>query len=398
MANNDKPGQAQHEAGQLYIDLGVKGLGSMLKGFNRLSAQFLLTKNAAQQFIKPIADVTKKSLATVTGWDKLNATMGLSLKQLQDINIFSKLNNVDFNQYIGQIKSAQQRLLDIQTGMSNDVQGFALLGLNPREFDANNPLELLDAIKNKVQQVDEVTASAALRWFGFSDDLLYVWKQQNTTFNERLKLNDREMENLKETQEYWNSLSATWDAAQSKFISNQTWINDLLKKTTNWLAGMHPHLENIGKNFAKWLEEDHPALSNFLTSMDWVLTTSGKEKLKGAKDYIVDSNMATINLLKNPIKPQGKNFNAKPGSYDKYQELWQNNPMNPENIKNGVIPDALKPSTGVNTNATTSINYTNNITQYVSGNDAQQIASDSASKISDATELNAIQLRNQSPL
>lgn len=397
MANNDKPGQAQHEAGQLYIDLGVKGLGSMLKGFNRLSAQFLLTKNAAQQFIKPIADVTKKSLATVTGWDKLNATMGLSLKQLQDINIFSKLNNVDFNQYIGQIKSAQQRLLDIQTGMSNDVQGFALLGLNPREFDANNPLELLDAIKNKVQQVDEVTASAALRWFGFSDDLLYVWKQQNTTFNERLKLSDREMENLKETQGYWNSLSATWDAAQSKFISNQTWINDLLKKTTNWLAGMHPHLENIGKNFAKWLEEDHPALSNFLTSMDWAFTTSGGEKWEGIKDFYLGGTERTANLFKDPVNWDTTELNKNGGEkYKKFQELWKNNPANPEN--RNVIPDALKPSTGVNTNATTSINYTNNITQYVSGTDAQQIASDSASKISDATELNAIQLRNQSPL
>jgi hypothetical protein len=398
MTDNAKPGAAQNKLGELFVDFGSSGLGKLIKGMNSVSATFLLTKNAAQQVMKPIADVTKKSLATVTGWDKLNATMGLSLKELQDINIFSKLNNVDFNQYIGQIKTAQQRLIDIQTGMSNDVQGFALLGLNPREYDAKNPLVLLDAIKKKVQQVDEVTGAAALRWFGFSDDLLYVWRQQNTTFNERLKLNDREMENLKETQTYWNSLSASWDAAQSKFISNQTWINDLLKKTTNWLAGMHPHLEKILQNFAKWLEEDHPGLNNLLTSMEWMLTTSGKEKWEGIKDFYLGGTERTINLLRNPIKPQGKNFNAKPGSYDKYEELWKNNPMNPENIKNGVIPDALKPSTGVTPNANTSVNYTNNITQNISGTDALQIANASADKINDATQLNAIQYRNQAPL
>lgn len=396
MANNNT-GTAQNSAGQLYVDLGLKGLGGMLKGLNQVSAQFLLTKNAAVQFIKPLADVTKKSLSTVTGWDKLNATMGLSLKQLQDINIFSKLNNIDFNQYIGQIKSAQQRLLDIKTGMSNDVQGFALLGLNPREFDANNPLELLNAIKNKVQQVDEVTGSAALRWFGFSDDLLYVWKQQNNVFNERLKLNDREMQNLKETQSYWNSLSATWDASQSKFIANQTWINELLKKTTQWLAGMHPHLDKILQNFSKWLDEEHPILEWLGGTTEDILTTSWDEKKATIKDFYTNRPKDIANLLTNTVKPAGYYFQAKPGSYQKYKELWEQNPMNPTNIQiQRELPDTLKPGAGISSNGTaTTLNYTNNITQHISGTDATQIANESADKIGSVTELNAIQNRNQ---
>lgn len=397
MAQETKPGAAQNKLGELFIDFGSSGLGTLLKGLNSVSASFLLTKTAAQQVIKPFQQMTTKALTTVTGWDKLNATMGLSLKELQDINIFSKLNNVDFNQYIGQIKTAQQKLIDIQTNMSNDVQGFALLGLNPRDFSANNPLQLLNAIKNKVQQVDEVTGSAALRWFGFSDDLLYVWKQQNTTFNERLKLNDREMENLKEQQAQWNSLSATWEAAQSKFIANQSWINILLKKTTDWLAGMHPKLENIAKNFNKWLNEDHPFLKNFMTSMEWLLTTSGKEKFDDYQDFLWNFYSGNFNLLKNPVKTfNGKEFNAKPGSHQKYEELWAKNPMNPENLKNAT-PTALMPSstaiaTGVNG---ANLSYVNNITQYITGSDSEQIADASADKIADVSQLNAIQYRNQ---
>lgn len=395
MADNST-GTAQHEAGKLFVDLGVKGVGKMLKSLNSVSASFLLTKNAAQQAIKPIQNMTTKALSTVTGWDKLNATMGLSLKELQDINIFSKLNNVDFNQYVGQIKSVQQKLIDIQTGMSNDVQGFALLGLNPRDFNAKNPLQLLDAIKNKVQQVDEVTGSAALRWFGFSDDLLYIWKQQNLTFNERLKLNDREMQNLKESQSYWNSLSATWDAAQSKFIANQTWINNLLKKTTEWLAGAHPHIEKILQSFSKWLTEDHPILGFLGEVIEDNLTTSASEKRAIIKDFYKNRPKDIANLLKNPIKPTGYEFNAKPGSYDKYQELWAQNPMNPANLKNAT-PAALMPTNVTNATGSsgTSINYTNNITQNITGADSEQIANKSADKIADATQLNSIQYRNQ---
>lgn len=393
MAQETKPGAAQNKLGELFIDFGSSGLGTLLKGLNSVSASFLLTKTAAQQVIKPFQQMTTKALTTVTGWDKLNATMGLSLKELQDINIFSKLNNVDFNQYIGQIKTAQQKLIDIQTGMSNDVQGFALLGLNPRDFSANNPLQLLDAIKNKVQQVDEVTGSAALRWFGFSDDLLYVWKQQNTTFNERLKLNDREMENLKEQQTQWNSLSATWEAAQSKFIANQSWINDLLKKTTDWLAGTHPHLEKILQNFSKWLREEHPLLSTISKLAEFALTTSAEEK----KETWKNDWEGAFNLLKNPVKTfNGKEFNAKPGSHQKYEELWAKNPMNPENLKNAT-PTALMPSSTANATGVNGANlsYVNNITQYITGSDSEQIADASADKIADVSQLNAIQYRNQ---
>lgn len=271
-------GAAESKLGQLYVELGAKGLGGLVKGLNGLSAQFLLTKNAAQQAIKPIVNMSMNAANTVTGWDKLSAVTGLSLKELQQISRFTGLNNIDFSSFTGQLKNVQQRLLDIRTGMSNDVQGFALLGLDPHRFDPKKPMELLNAVQKKVETVDTVTAAAALRWLGLSEDLLYVWEQQNNNFDERLNLSDEELNNLKEQQSAWNSLKVTWQAAQQKFIANQTWINDLLQKTMNWLSGTHPILEKTIKKFSEWLDAPHPYFENLIKAYDWFISTDVEEK------------------------------------------------------------------------------------------------------------------------
>ena len=44
----DNKSGASHELGNLFVDIGSSGLGSLLKGLNSLSATFMLTKNAAQ--------------------------------------------------------------------------------------------------------------------------------------------------------------------------------------------------------------------------------------------------------------------------------------------------------------------------------------------------------------
>ncbi len=226
----ERQGGAQNKLGQLYVELGAKGLSGLTKGLNGLSAQFLLTKNAAQQAIKPLADMSMKAANSVTGWDKLHAVMGLSLQEIQDISRFTKLNNVDFSSFMGQLKGVQKMLFDIKAGMGSEgLQGLAILGLDAYNFDPRKPLTFLDAVKKRVMEVDEVQAAAALRYLGLNEELLYVWKQQNNNFDERLNLSDKEMNNLKELQSAWNSLKVTWEAALLKFIANQKWISGLLQ-------------------------------------------------------------------------------------------------------------------------------------------------------------------------
>ena len=194
MADNDKKSGASHELGNLFVDIGSSGLGSLLKGLNSLSATFLLSKNAAQQFTKPIVDLSKNAGKGIVGLEKINAVTGLTISQLQELQMWSKQNNVDFGSYISQIGNFQQNLLDIAMGKGGNIKGFSLLGLDPRQMDYKKPLEALQTIKKRVQQLDEATGALALKELGLSSDLLYAWKREENQINKKLILNAQEQE------------------------------------------------------------------------------------------------------------------------------------------------------------------------------------------------------------
>lgn len=216
--------------GELFVEFGTTGLGQFLKGLNGVKAQFLLSKAAAEQFTKPLINMSKNAAGGITALSKLNAVTGLSIKQLQELKVWTKLNNVEFGDFMGQVQSLQQNLLDIAMGRGN-VKGYALLGLNPKDMDYRNPLEALGKIRERILQLDEATGLLAIREIGLSENVYYAMKQQNNAFDERLLLNKQEAESLSEQQAAWNSLGATWQAVQDKFIAKQGWIINLLNKT-----------------------------------------------------------------------------------------------------------------------------------------------------------------------
>lgn len=229
---------AQNKMGELFVDFGTKGLGGLLKGLNGVKAQFLLTKAAAEQAIKPLVGMSKDAAGTVTELNKISAVTGLTVKQLQDLKVWSQLNNVSFGELTNQLQTMQRNLLDIKLGRG-DVSGYQLLGLDPSQLDYRKPMEAFAKIREQVQQVDEATGALALRQLGFSEDLLYAFKQQNNAIDRRLFLNDKDIESLNRQQQAWNQLSATWSLTQQKFIANQPIIIKLIDKTTEALQKLN---------------------------------------------------------------------------------------------------------------------------------------------------------------
>lgn len=228
--------QAQNKLGELFVDIGSTGIGKLVKGLNSISASFLLGKKGAEEFLKPISNINKTALNTVIGYDKLNAVTGLPVSTLQQLDKWTKLNNVDFGQFMGQIQTLQQKIIQIQAGQGGNINGLALLGIDPRSLDFRNPLQALDVIRKKVQQLnDPATAAYALQMLGLSQDLLYIWQQGNRALDKRLLLNEQEMEQARVQKGLWNSLQVTWDTALQKILLKQTWLNDLLKNCTEWL-------------------------------------------------------------------------------------------------------------------------------------------------------------------
>lgn len=221
--------------GELFVEFGQKGGSGLMKTLNGISAQFLLTKNSAQQAINMVKDFSKNALNTTVSMDKFSSVTGISAEKLQKWNVWLKLNNYSTEQFLGNIKSLQENMLDIQMGRGN-LKGWTLLGLDPHNFDFKKPDEALAAILKRLQQVNEATGALALREMGLSQDLLYLAKQANNQFDERLLLTDKELDNLRKQQAGWNALGATWQAAQDKFIANQQWINNLLEITNKLLS------------------------------------------------------------------------------------------------------------------------------------------------------------------
>lgn len=315
MAEN-KTGAAQNKLGELFVDFGSSGLGGLIKGLRTISADFLLTKTAAQQAIKPIISMSKNASGTVTNLAKFNAVTGMSIGQLQELKVWSELNSVSFGEMMGQIQNIQQQLISGQMG-EGFKKGFFTLGIDPRELDRNNPLQILAKIRERVLQLDEATGTYALNQLGLSADLQFAFRQNNEQFDRRLFLNQKEIENLKEQQKGWNSLTATWEAGQQKFIANQTWINTLLGNTQTFLENSAPIVKNIND------------------SMNWLYNKA----LPKSGEFIAwwySHTLPQNNSLKTPVWT----FKQK----KKFDELWANNPANPKNYPIQINKSAPRPS------------------------------------------------------
>ena len=371
----EKTGAAQNKLGELFVDFGSTGLGGLIKGLRTVSADFLLTKTAAQQAIKPIVSMSKNAAETVTGFAKFNAVTGMSINQLQELQVWSKLNSVSFNDMMGQIQNLQQQLLSGQMG-EGYRKGFYLLGLDPRELERKNPLEILAKIRERVLQLDETTGTYALNALGLSQELQYAFRQNNDQFDRRLLLNNQEIENLKEQQKGWNSLTATWDAGQQKFIANQTWINTLLGNTQTFLENSAPIVKNINDSMNWLYNKGLPKLGEFLGG-------------------------SMVNLKNSSVKPTF----MKPSQIKKFDELWKNNPANPKNYPhpNAITnPFNLEPLNIPNSGASPTLpplpaNITNNVTinQDIKSTDPVGAGQEAYQRFNNL-ELNTVQYQNQS--
>lgn len=452
MADNDKKSGAQSELGHLFVDIGSIGLGGLIKGLNSLNASFLLAQKGAENFIKPIFNMSKNAAQGVVGLDKISSVMGLTVEELQRLQVWSKLNNVSFGDFIGQLQNAQQKIMDVRTGMAEAPAGLARLGLNMFDFDAHDPISFLNQIMAKVSQLDNVTAAAALRWLGLSEDLLYTWQQGNQKFDERLLLNEQELNALRKQQSAWNTLSLTVQKGFAKWISQQEWLNTGLEETANntdliykGINILGTGVKNLGISF-KWLYDraikpvwdltvklfgligtlqvQMHSVSNPVKSKDWEELMNNPEKMRKyqesrKKQLEFEKSLSKqikenkVNAAKVEPKPTSKkkpelNYDYNPtksGSYNSSSQTGNNNfgvmgskLLSPAPIEDFSAPAAVNGTLNAlpphlrNTNVSNNISF--QINQTITGDNAEQIAQASANAIDDAS-MNILQAQNQ---
>lgn len=393
MANS---GAAQNKLGELFVDIVVGGLGKTLKALNSVSASFLLTKNAAQQAIKPFINFSKQGRALVTQFDKINSVTGLSIDQLQRLRQWAKLSNVDFGGFVNQIQNMQQSLLRIRLGEQGLGGGWTLLGIDPNKLDYTKPEEALNILRKRIQQVDEATGAMALTMLGFSPDLLYAWRQQNTEIDKSLLLTQAETEELRKQQAGWNKLGVTWEAATNKLLANLPIVQKSLNYIDRTIKNIYQYIDShqqvidvlikpfawlahkIG-DYARWADKRGQEIS------DYKVITEGKSNLKGGVDKFSDFEQ---------IKKQAEKAYTKKLINKKAKETYQ--PLSQQTTINNLL-SPLPKTNGIGANTIMndhSKEYQVVVTQNIYGQNAIETAAEAERRFNQA--FNLAEQQNQS--
>lgn len=211
-------GAAQNKLGELFVDIGSSGLGTLVKGLNSLSATFLLTKNAANQFIKPIAEISKNSGEFALGLGKMHSAMGMSYKDLQRLKMFFEGSNLNEG-LINDISALQTKFYDISHGFRGIDEGLArsfnLMGLDITNYngDLATTLSLIDDIREKTKNLNALDRAARLREIGLDPEWAYAFDRGAFHLSDSLLISDKDIE---------EKLKAEEAKAQAKVAKDQT--------------------------------------------------------------------------------------------------------------------------------------------------------------------------------
>lgn len=220
---------AQNKLGQLYVDLGLGGLGGMLNGLNKVSAQFLLTKNAAVQMVKPILNAADNAGKSAVGFKKMALALGTSETQIQAMHYWLKkhsLSDVIITD-LGKMATAYQNFIN---GMEQLPSGYVTemnrLGLDPMSYGADfeSMLRLMEDVRQKYKQLGLTAAEqrASLGNLTFSEDFIYAFHKLGTSsFSDMPKLLDpNEVDRLIKAEEAINEAKINLEQNFAKTIAD----------------------------------------------------------------------------------------------------------------------------------------------------------------------------------
>ena len=108
---------AKNQLGQLFIDFGTKGFPTLLKSLNTVSAQFLLGKNAANQFVQSLTKPFKEAGSSAVEIGKMSNALATSSIEYQKLSMYLKKYNLS-ESLLGDIKKLETEILE-EFGVSN---------------------------------------------------------------------------------------------------------------------------------------------------------------------------------------------------------------------------------------------------------------------------------------
>lgn len=202
-------GQAQNQLGQLFVDIGVGGLGQTLKALNSVSASFLLTKNAATQAIKPFIDMGVQATNGAVGIAKMGAALGTTLLEAQKLSWYLRQNNLS-ESLAGDLGSLSQMFTRIQKGRGGLNQQMSItmgeLGLNWQNYDgsAESMFQFVKDVQQKIKErnIPANIAKMYLQDLGLGNaEWFYALQKGDFDLSKSKYLDDAKMKALIEAKE-----------------------------------------------------------------------------------------------------------------------------------------------------------------------------------------------------
>lgn len=243
--------QAQSKLGELFVDIGLSGLGKTIQGLNAVSAGFLLTKNAAAEATKPLREFINGAKDTAVNTSKMTAMLGVTMQEYQKLAMYMKKHNLseglldDMAQMMDKITEFHQRHI----GFSQDFQIAAnLLGIDFTKFtgDFESIISAFEEILPKLRGMDANQARLITKGLQISPEWIYAALRSDFSLREGLTRTDVSIENYRELSEAQNELSEN-----TKRLT-ETIVGQLIPPLTSivkWLNNKVINYENVWENY-----------------------------------------------------------------------------------------------------------------------------------------------------
>lgn len=246
-------GTAQNKLGELFVDIGVGGLGTTLKALNSVSASFLLTKNAATQLVKPIVDIGLKTASSAVGIGKMASALGTTEEKALKLQYY--LKKFSSEDLVGDIANISNKFTDIlnHQGAVDGLfaRSMSKLHLNWQNYNGTfeSTLDFIQDVKNSLNSLNlsKNEQLMHLRNLGLQR-FQYLFEKPDFDIREAAKVLQDEIENEQKLDEAIKNLINSLDTLTKKVVNKmiEGGLIDNIGKIANWLSNFAGNLNNKG--------------------------------------------------------------------------------------------------------------------------------------------------------
>lgn len=221
----EKP-QAKNELGQLFVDIGIGGLGKTLKGLNSVAATFLLGRNAAMQFAQTITKPFKEVGNGAVELNKMSKSLGTSTREFQ--RLYYYLKQFKSESLVGDIEKVMVAIQEFNGKGGTVPEGWAWVqgningGANKLFEDLTPDLEgaltFINRLKEGLANLDDNRKAWLLRDAGLSSDFMHLW-QRGVNPGNYLSYSDKELDEQLKMQEAFEQLGVNFQIFAGKFFT-----------------------------------------------------------------------------------------------------------------------------------------------------------------------------------